>query len=82
MQVLKYWIFQAVKCFRYRQVSVITRFSLRKFSMCFVVHCFVRYLQNPCCFSLKIRGKVKVNFTLERATKAQRGSRGIALLFL
>jgi hypothetical protein len=26
--------------------------------------------------------KVKVQFTLEQATKAQRGSRGIALLFL
>ena len=26
--------------------------------------------------------KVKINFTLEQATKAQRGSRGIALLFL
>jgi hypothetical protein len=26
--------------------------------------------------------KVKVKFTLEQATKAQRGSRGIALLFL
>jgi hypothetical protein len=26
--------------------------------------------------------KVKVKFTLERATKAQRGSSGIALLFL
>ena len=26
--------------------------------------------------------KVKVNFTLEQATKAQRGSRSIALLFL
>jgi len=26
--------------------------------------------------------KVKVNFTLEQATKAQRGRRGIALLFL
>jgi hypothetical protein len=26
--------------------------------------------------------KVKVNFTLEEATKAQRGSIGIALLFL
>jgi hypothetical protein len=29
-----------------------------------------------------IKVKVKVNFTLEQATKAQRGSRGIALLFL
>jgi hypothetical protein len=26
--------------------------------------------------------KIKVKFTLEQATKAQRGSRGIALLFL
>jgi hypothetical protein len=26
--------------------------------------------------------KVKVNFTLEQATKSQRGSRSIALLFL
>jgi hypothetical protein len=26
--------------------------------------------------------KVKVKFTLQQATKAQRGSRGIALLFL
>jgi hypothetical protein len=26
--------------------------------------------------------KVKVKFTLEQATKAQKGSRGIALLFL
>jgi hypothetical protein len=26
--------------------------------------------------------RVKVKFTLEEATKAQRGSRGIALLFL
>jgi hypothetical protein len=26
--------------------------------------------------------KVKVHFALEQATKAQRGSRGIALLFL
>jgi hypothetical protein len=32
----------------------------------------------------KIKGKVKVkvNFTLKRATKAQRGSRDITILFL
>ena len=30
---------------------------------------------------LNIEGKVKVEFILEQATKAQRGSRGIALLF-
>jgi len=29
-----------------------------------------------------IKVKVKVQFTLEQATKVQRGSRGIALLFL
>jgi len=29
-----------------------------------------------------IKGKVKKKFTPEQATKAQRGSRGIALLFL
>ena len=28
-----------------------------------------------------VKVKVKVNFILEQATKAQRGSRGIALLF-
>jgi hypothetical protein len=28
------------------------------------------------------QGKVQENFTLEQATKAQRGSRGIYLLFL
>ena len=33
----------------------------------------------PCVF---IKVKVKVMFTLERAIKAQRGSRSIALLFL
>jgi hypothetical protein len=31
---------------------------------------------------LEIKVKVKVKFALEQATKAQRGSRGIALLFL
>jgi len=29
-----------------------------------------------------VKVNVKVNFTLEQATKAQRGSRGIALLFI
>ena len=31
---------------------------------------------------IKLEVQVKVNFTLEEATKTQRGSRGIALLFL
>ena len=31
---------------------------------------------------LGVKVKVKVNFTLEQATKSQTGSRGIALLFL
>jgi len=29
-----------------------------------------------------VKGRIKVKFTLEQATTAQRGSRGIALLFL
>jgi len=29
-----------------------------------------------------VKGKVKVKFTLEQASKTQRGSRGIAILFL
>ena len=33
-------------------------------------------------FALNIEVKVKVNFTLEEASKGQRGSRGIAQLFL
>jgi hypothetical protein len=33
-------------------------------------------------YSFLLKVKVKVKFTLEEATKAQRGSRGIALLFL
>jgi hypothetical protein len=31
---------------------------------------------------VKVKVQVKVKFTLEQITKAQRGSRGIALLFL
>jgi hypothetical protein len=31
---------------------------------------------------MSVKVKVKVKFTLEQATKAQRGSRGIALTFL
>jgi hypothetical protein len=47
----------------------------------------VRYLKD-CrhhnCFInvFHLEVKVKVKFTLEQATKAQKGSRGIALLFL
>ena len=33
-------------------------------------------------YIIKLKVKVKVNFTLEQATKAQRGIRPIALLFL
>jgi len=33
-------------------------------------------------YKVKVKVKVKVKFTPEQATKAQRGSRGIALLFL
>jgi predicted secreted Zn-dependent protease len=34
------------------------------------------------CVSQKVKVKVKVQCTLEQAKKAQRGSRGITLLFL
>jgi hypothetical protein len=33
------------------------------------------------CKTVLVEVKVKVKFTLEQATKAQRGRRGIALLF-
>jgi hypothetical protein len=42
-------------------------------------------LNTPCKRNINeeaIKVKVKVKFTLEQATKAQRGSRDIALLFL
>jgi hypothetical protein len=32
-------------------------------------------------FTIIVKVKVKVKFTLEQATKAERGSKGIALLF-
>jgi hypothetical protein len=47
------------------------------------------FLRNACdqlpvymVTSNNIKVKVKVKFTLEQATKAQRGNRGIALLFI
>jgi len=36
----------------------------------------------PVLILVKVKVKVKVEFTLEQATKAQMGSRGVALLFL
>jgi len=40
------------------------------------------YVKNEWYFTYKIKVKVKVQFTSEQATKAQRGSRGIAVFFL
>jgi hypothetical protein len=37
---------------------------------------------DPLWVNVKVKVKVKVKFTLERSTKAQRWSRGIAVLFL
>jgi len=31
---------------------------------------------------VKVKVKVKIKFTLEQATKAQKGNRGIALIFI
>jgi hypothetical protein len=33
-------------------------------------------------FNMGVKIKVKVNFTLEQSMKAQRGSRGVTVLFL
>jgi tyrosine-protein phosphatase YwqE len=41
------------------------------------LHHYEKAFNNP-----KVKVKVKVKFTLEQATKTQRGSRGAALLFL
>jgi len=48
------------------------------------MNCFTGFV----CFSVEAAGevsaiqvKIKVKFTLEQATKAQKGSRGIAVLF-
>jgi hypothetical protein len=41
----------------------------------------ISYRQNLGKYSV-LKVKVKVNFSLEQAMKAQRGTRGIALLFL
>ena len=43
---------------------------------------YLSYMKLVCaCVRVYVKVKVKVNFTLEQATKAQRGSGGIALLF-
>jgi hypothetical protein len=46
-----------------------------------VVH-FVSTVLDSRVAEIWVKVKVKVKFTLEQATKAQRGSRGIALLSL
>ena len=58
-------------------VSVDTNCEIFLFSICVV---FSLSVQSAFMAPLKV--KVKANFILEQATKAQRGSRGIALLFL
>ena len=48
-------------------------------------HCFLNstyWLVLPIETHCTLSGKVKVKFTLEQATKVQRGIRSIALLFL
>jgi len=39
-------------------------------------------IQSVLPFPVQVKVKVKVKFTLEQATKAQKGSKNIALLFL
>ena len=43
-----------------------------------------KYLEknlSKCRFNVTLRVKVKVKFTIEQAMKAQRGSRGVAVVF-
>jgi hypothetical protein len=56
-------------------VCVCMRVCVCGVCVCCVVWCV-------CVFVVCVCIKVKVKFTLEQATKAQRGSRGIAVLFI
>jgi hypothetical protein len=61
------------------------RFSLRQVRSATVLLPAVAELQLTACFEprhVSTAVKVKVKVSLEEAVKAQRGSRGIALLFL
>jgi hypothetical protein len=46
-----------------------------------MTHVIETFCFNKVTVKVKLKVKVKVKFTLEQATKAQRGSTGIALLF-
>ena len=53
--------------------------NIRHLKSCCRLHC--RYKDNCCCLFHHVKVKVKVKFSLEQATKAQRGNGCIALLF-
>ena len=61
-------VYRTEKCFRKEAVSI------NKSGVVFKSHGF--------WVDLKVKLRVKVDFSLEQATKAERGSRGIALHFL
>jgi hypothetical protein len=69
-----------------RQSRAIPLLSLRAFVACkkgktCLLYC--RHIQNVLYYSLLSKNlKIKMQFTLEQETKNQRGSRGIAVLFL
>ena len=77
----------------WRSNTVLTRsndFSLFSARWIQYTHCYPIYLRSIAHYLptsafifqvVKVRVKVKVKFALEQATRAQRGSRGIALLF-
>ena len=60
-----------------------TECESRVFKTCvFWIVLLLNLAVKPCGLCISQLVNVKVNFTLEQATKAQRGSRGITILFL
>jgi hypothetical protein len=59
-----------------KTASIFTVFSVVILDVLFLPLLFVSKMR------LKMQVRLKVQFTLEEATKAQRGSRGLAQLFL
>jgi hypothetical protein len=74
---------------RTSEIKRIKSAAVQEFSFCItfrmtIVYSIYKFWSEIHTSSTCIDNKIKVNvkFTLEQATKAQRGSRGIALLFL
>jgi hypothetical protein len=75
-----YWCSFAVRSFP----AVLVYIASFSFMKVIATDCNMTAVLIVMCLSVKVKVKVKVkvNFTLEQATKAQRWSRGKAILFL